>query len=206
MEIISEKQRLVIWILYSGTCCTYGHALLWAVPCFGGHISGRDTVNFFINLPAVKGHLLYETTFCGWRCSHIQYRYCCNIKMSSLSLFCLRSKPTDLSVEQRPCIKVSWVNFSGKNLFYQCQWPMASLIYSVYNTANVLWFWIVLDRKCHILSFIWCFGYLVFFRTTHYFGLPMVPPHSNAVQLLLTLKVSNVFYLISQIYQILNSI
>jgi len=40
------------------------------------------------------------------------------------------------------------------------------------------------------VSFIWCFGYLAFFRTAAYFGLPQVLPHSNAVQLFLTLRVS----------------
>ena len=69
----------------------------------------------------------------------------------------------------------------------------------------VLWIWIhckllvlfsgkwtingFLFRVSHIVSFVWCFGYIVFFRTTHYLGLPKVPSHSNAVQLLLTLKV-----------------
>ena len=44
-------------------------------------------------------------------------------------------------------------------------------------------------RKCQLVSFVWCFGYILFFRTTHYLGLPKVVPHANAVQLLLTLKV-----------------
>ena len=48
---------------------------------------------------------------------------------------------------------------------------------------------IMFCRICHLVSFGWCFGYIVFFRTTHYLGLPKVVPHANAVQLLLTLKV-----------------
>jgi lysophospholipid acyltransferase 7 len=37
-------------------------------------------------------------------------------------------------------------------------------------------------------SFLWCFSYLLFFRTTHLFGLPTPVPYANAVQLVLTLK------------------
>ncbi|KAK2156635.1 hypothetical protein LSH36_208g01079 [Paralvinella palmiformis] len=43
-------------------------------------------------------------------------------------------------------------------------------------------------RYCHVISLVWCLGYIAFFRTTHYLGLPPVPPHCNAVQLILTLK------------------
>ncbi|GFR16589.1 lysophospholipid acyltransferase 7 [Trichonephila clavata] len=43
-------------------------------------------------------------------------------------------------------------------------------------------------RKCHIVSAIFCFGYLAFFRSTHYFGLPIPPTHTNAIQMILTLK------------------
>jgi len=44
-------------------------------------------------------------------------------------------------------------------------------------------------RWCHVVSFVWCFGYIAFFRTAHMFGLPEVLPHVNAVQLFLTLRV-----------------
>ena len=40
-----------------------------------------------------------------------------------------------------------------------------------------------------IFSFVWCFGYLLFFWTTHLFGLPKPLPYANAVQLVMTLKV-----------------
>ncbi|VDI11645.1 lysophospholipid acyltransferase 7 [Mytilus galloprovincialis] len=43
-------------------------------------------------------------------------------------------------------------------------------------------------RKCQVFGYIWCFGYLVFFRTCHHFGLPKPSPVSNALQLFLTLK------------------
>jgi len=45
-------------------------------------------------------------------------------------------------------------------------------------------------RWCHLASFVWCFGYIAFFRTAHMFGLPEVSPHANAVQLFLTLRVT----------------
>jgi len=48
-------------------------------------------------------------------------------------------------------------------------------------------------RWCHLVSFIWCFGYIAFFRTAHLFGLPEVLPHANAVQLFLTLRVQYVY-------------
>ncbi|XP_071953393.1 lysophospholipid acyltransferase 7-like [Antedon mediterranea] len=43
-------------------------------------------------------------------------------------------------------------------------------------------------RSCPTLSFLFVFGYLTFFRTTHYFGLPPPTSFSNVVQLLLTLR------------------
>ncbi|GFU03704.1 lysophospholipid acyltransferase 7 [Nephila pilipes] len=45
-----------------------------------------------------------------------------------------------------------------------------------------------LKRKCHIVSSVFCFGYLAFFGSTHYFGLPIPPTHTNAIQMILTLK------------------
>ncbi|CAL8071525.1 unnamed protein product [Calicophoron daubneyi] len=43
-------------------------------------------------------------------------------------------------------------------------------------------------RFFHYLAFFWCFGYLAFFRTCHWFGLVKPPPLSNAMQLLITLR------------------
>jgi len=48
-------------------------------------------------------------------------------------------------------------------------------------------------RWCHLISFVWCFGYIAFFRTAHMFGLPEVVPHANAVQLFVTLRVQYSF-------------
>ncbi|XP_046398340.1 lysophospholipid acyltransferase 7-like [Ischnura elegans] len=44
-------------------------------------------------------------------------------------------------------------------------------------------------KYCHIVSFVVSFLYLIFFRTTVYFGIEYPPAHTNAVQMMLTLKV-----------------
>ncbi|XP_017785549.1 PREDICTED: lysophospholipid acyltransferase 7 [Nicrophorus vespilloides] len=43
-------------------------------------------------------------------------------------------------------------------------------------------------RKCHLISFAFSFLYLLFFRTTEYFGIPYPPDHTNLIQMMLTLK------------------
>ncbi|XP_055856258.1 lysophospholipid acyltransferase 7 [Episyrphus balteatus] len=48
--------------------------------------------------------------------------------------------------------------------------------------------------KCHIISFAIMFGYLVFFRTTTYFGLPSPPGHTNMIQMILTLKAAGIAF------------
>ncbi|KAG8226559.1 hypothetical protein J437_LFUL000642, partial [Ladona fulva] len=44
------------------------------------------------------------------------------------------------------------------------------------------------SASCHLLSFFFTFGHLIFFRTTIYFGIGYPPAHTNAVQMMLTLK------------------
>ncbi len=61
-----------------------------------------------------------------------------------------------------------------------------SLLVVCINNAIII---SVHPRYVHKLSFLWCFGYLLFFRLTHYFSIPRPVAHANAVQLLLTLKV-----------------
>ncbi|KAK4029280.1 Lysophospholipid acyltransferase 7 [Daphnia magna] len=46
----------------------------------------------------------------------------------------------------------------------------------------------VSPKYCHGLSFGFSFAYLLFFRFTTVFGLPQVPSHTNAIQMLLTLR------------------
>ena len=45
-------------------------------------------------------------------------------------------------------------------------------------------------RNCRLASFLFVFGYLLFFRTCHYIGLPIPPAHCNAIQLMVTIRVS----------------
>ncbi|CAH0563559.1 unnamed protein product [Brassicogethes aeneus] len=46
----------------------------------------------------------------------------------------------------------------------------------------------VSKKKCHIATFVFCFLYLFFFRTTVHFGVPYPPAHTNLIQMILTLK------------------
>ncbi|XP_028395478.1 lysophospholipid acyltransferase 7-like [Dendronephthya gigantea] len=43
-------------------------------------------------------------------------------------------------------------------------------------------------------AFLYVFGYLFFFRTCHWYGLPQPPPYSNAVQLLVTLRMCTIAF------------
>lgn len=43
-------------------------------------------------------------------------------------------------------------------------------------------------RRCEWVAFLFVFGYLFFFRTCKYFGFEKPPEHSNAIQLLVTLR------------------
>lgn len=45
------------------------------------------------------------------------------------------------------------------------------------------------SSSCHALALAWTFSYLLFFRALSLLGLPTPTPFTNAVQLLLTLKV-----------------
>ena len=76
-------------------------------------------------------------------------------------------------------------------------------LHSVLSTlVNCLLVKFIGPRFCHIASFIWCFGYILFFRTTTYFGLPTIPPHANAIQLLLTLKLVGMAFEVHDTYEI----
>jgi lysophospholipid acyltransferase 7 len=46
-----------------------------------------------------------------------------------------------------------------------------------------------MSRYVHVVTFVWCFTYLLFFRTTNWFSIQSPAAHSNAIQLMLTLKV-----------------
>jgi len=49
-------------------------------------------------------------------------------------------------------------------------------------------------RICHLVSLIWCFTYLLFYRLSSYFGLPSPPSHTNAIIMILTLKLVGVAF------------
>ncbi|CAH8667740.1 unnamed protein product [Schistosoma curassoni] len=61
-------------------------------------------------------------------------------------------------------------------------------------------------RFLHYVAVVWCFGYLGFFRTCHYFGFSQVTPVANIVQLLLTLRLIGASFEISDSWRINNQL
>ncbi|NP_001088606.1 lysophospholipid acyltransferase 7 [Xenopus laevis] len=64
-------------------------------------------------------------------------------------------------------------------------------IHSLHSAITILGTWLIikiLPRSCHFPTLGWTFTYLLFFRTITYFDIPAPTPFTNAVQLLLTLK------------------
>ncbi|XP_053546707.1 lysophospholipid acyltransferase 7 [Bombina bombina] len=64
-------------------------------------------------------------------------------------------------------------------------------IHVLHSVVTIIGIWLILKlspRSCHFLALGWTFTYLLFFRTVTYFGIPVPTPFTNAVQLLLTLK------------------
>ncbi|XP_075047603.1 membrane-bound acylglycerophosphatidylinositol O-acyltransferase MBOAT7 [Mixophyes fleayi] len=64
-------------------------------------------------------------------------------------------------------------------------------IHTLHSTVTIFCTWFIVKmspRSCHFLVLGWTFTYLLFFRTVTYFNLPTPTPFTNAVQLLLTLK------------------
>ena len=59
--------------------------------------------------------------------------------------------------------------------------PLLSQLHIIHNSSH---------RNCRLASFLFVFGYLLFFRTCHYIGLPIPPAHCNAIQLMVTIRVS----------------
>ncbi|XP_028929589.1 lysophospholipid acyltransferase 7 [Ornithorhynchus anatinus] len=61
----------------------------------------------------------------------------------------------------------------------------------LHSLVTILGTWGIMKvqpRSCHFLALGWTFSYLLFFRTVTAFGLPAPTPFTNAIQLLLTLK------------------
>ncbi|XP_072281470.1 lysophospholipid acyltransferase 7 [Pyxicephalus adspersus] len=64
-------------------------------------------------------------------------------------------------------------------------------IHTLHSVITILGTWLIVKispRSCHFLALGWTFTYLLFFRTVIYFNLPAPTSFTNAVQLLLTLK------------------
>ncbi|XP_006000687.1 lysophospholipid acyltransferase 7 [Latimeria chalumnae] len=64
-------------------------------------------------------------------------------------------------------------------------------VHTVHSLITILGTWLILKinkRSCHNVTLLWTFSYLLFFRMVTLFGLPSPTPFTNAVQLLLTLK------------------
>ncbi|XP_018024914.1 lysophospholipid acyltransferase 7 isoform X1 [Hyalella azteca] len=55
---------------------------------------------------------------------------------------------------------------------------------------------------CHIYSLVFCFGYLFLFRLGSYFGLPSPPGHTNAIQMMITLKLVGVCFEVHDSWQL----
>ncbi|KAK3591316.1 hypothetical protein CHS0354_028424 [Potamilus streckersoni] len=74
-------------------------------------------------------------------------------------------------------------------------------LHPIFTTfVNSLLISVISPRICHVASFIWCFGYLVFFRTADYFGLPKPSPLANALQLFNTLRMVGVAFEVHDAY------
>uniref|UniRef100_A0A286Y5Y9 Membrane bound O-acyltransferase domain containing 7 n=1 Tax=Cavia porcellus TaxID=10141 RepID=A0A286Y5Y9_CAVPO len=63
--------------------------------------------------------------------------------------------------------------------------------HTLHSLITVLGTWALVQAQpcsCHTLALAWTFSYLLFFRALSLLGLPTPTPFTNAVQLLLTLK------------------
>ncbi|XP_077696567.1 membrane-bound acylglycerophosphatidylinositol O-acyltransferase MBOAT7 isoform X2 [Eretmochelys imbricata] len=77
-------------------------------------------------------------------------------------------------------------------------------IHTLHSLVTILGTWVILSlspRSCHYLTLGWTFSYLLFFRMVTFFGLPAPTPFTNAVQLLLTLKMVSLANEVQEISQ-----
>lgn len=72
-----------------------------------------------------------------------------------------------------------------------------SLLTFVVNAGIIL---LLPKRLCHLVSFAFSFLYLLFFRTTIYFGIPYPPGHTNLVQMILILKLVGLAFEVNSAY------
>ncbi|EEB16406.1 leukocyte receptor cluster lrc 4, putative [Pediculus humanus corporis] len=77
-----------------------------------------------------------------------------------------------------------------------------SIFFTFCNSLIILY---TSKRICHIISFIYSFIYLIFFRNTLYFGIDYPPSHTNLIQMIMTLKLVGLAFEIHDSYACLNS-
>ncbi|CAF3740763.1 unnamed protein product [Adineta steineri] len=73
-----------------------------------------------------------------------------------------------------------------------CRWDIFHSLITTAVTCLILAS--VTARYVHIATFIWCFSYLLFFRTMDFFSMRLPVSHSNAIQLMLTLKLVGIAF------------
>ncbi|XP_039191005.1 lysophospholipid acyltransferase 7-like isoform X3 [Crotalus tigris] len=77
-------------------------------------------------------------------------------------------------------------------------------IHILHSLITILGTWLIINispRTCHHLTLGWTFSYLLFFRTVTYFNYPEPTPFTNAVQLLLTLKLLSLAIEVQELIQ-----
>lgn len=72
-----------------------------------------------------------------------------------------------------------------------------TLLTFLVNAAIIL---LLPKRQSHLVSFAFSFLYLLFFRTTIYFGIAYPPAHTNLVQMMLTLKLVGLAFEVNSAY------
>ncbi|CAF4240090.1 unnamed protein product [Rotaria magnacalcarata] len=73
-----------------------------------------------------------------------------------------------------------------------CRWDVLHSLVTTSVTCLILAG--VTARYVHIATFVWCFSYLLYFRTTDLFSIRLPVAHSNAIQLMLTLKLVGIAF------------
>jgi len=70
------------------------------------------------------------------------------------------------------------------------------------TTVNAIFIRFLSPKICHAFSFAFSFSYLAFFRCTDIFGIPLPPSHTNAIQMILTLKLVGLAFEVHDTFQL----
>lgn len=70
----------------------------------------------------------------------------------------------------------------------------------IVTLVNAFFLTVLSPKYVHYFSFVWCFGYLLYFRSIKYFGFTQPVQFANAVQLILTLKAVGLAFEIHDTY------